>query len=522
MKSQRLVIKKSSRLNSPNSQSYVDLPTLTSRAKNSPLLPFLNSTYSIVIPEHTHLSNLRKRKTEETLITPQIVSNTLKKYFIPIFEAQRQRQKNLNTAKTCEFRQSLSEIFQTELKNSKKTLKTLNYELKQIQKDKEEKQKEMQALKSLILNHECTINAGKFKTLIVKKESFSLSLDKFSNSYYLAKKKNEREKKKLYLEKIKNSELEDKASTLEHFYSLYKKQSTITGERLQGLFLANFKLSILTLYKLYKMYTKEISTICVDMTRKEYSNSSFMYMVISNIHSTASDALNKLSERLSLQKELKMFMFKYSYEKDLFINETRKNSEEKEQFIKKFSELEKKSQNLEEEYEKMYKRVKDINKKHKVSDYEEKICKNCKKYFMDKDNFNWSCAVHPSEWGTSQFYYCCGATVVEAPGCKMSKHVSDELSKQQDHRPTLSKANLVCSFCGEHGHDNKNCLKDPNPLSIKGFQSKKKEKKVKKIQNYDQKLDDSDEGNFHDIEISKKTAASYTSPRHETWVRLDS
>jgi hypothetical protein len=45
--------------------------------------------------------------------------------------------------------------------------------------------------------------------------------------------------------------------------------------------------------------------------------------------------------------------------------------------------------------------------------------------FSDKENFNWSCRTHSSEWGGT-VWWCCGKTDFEAPGCKFSKHVAKD------------------------------------------------------------------------------------------------
>ena len=47
-----------------------------------------------------------------------------------------------------------------------------------------------------------------------------------------------------------------------------------------------------------------------------------------------------------------------------------------------------------------------------------KICKNCTKEYNEKDNFNWSCKTHQSEWSSGEIdpltkkekgmYWCCG------------------------------------------------------------------------------------------------------------------
>lgn len=52
---------------------------------------------------------------------------------------------------------------------------------------------------------------------------------------------------------------------------------------------------------------------------------------------------------------------------------------------------------------------------------ETRLCKNCNKEYKEKENFNWSCRIHSSEWG-GEMWWCCGKRDYEAPGCKYRKH----------------------------------------------------------------------------------------------------
>lgn len=38
-----------------------------------------------------------------------------------------------------------------------------------------------------------------------------------------------------------------------------------------------------------------------------------------------------------------------------------------------------------------------------------KYCRNCKREFVEGENFNWSCCVHRGEWG-GDIWWCCGKT----------------------------------------------------------------------------------------------------------------
>ena len=62
-----------------------------------------------------------------------------------------------------------------------------------------------------------------------------------------------------------------------------------------------------------------------------------------------------------------------------------------------------------------------------------KTCKNCTNEYNEKENYNWSCRNHQSEWG-GEMWWCCGKRGKEQPGCKYSKHESkdeDEDDKKQ-------------------------------------------------------------------------------------------
>lgn len=52
---------------------------------------------------------------------------------------------------------------------------------------------------------------------------------------------------------------------------------------------------------------------------------------------------------------------------------------------------------------------------------EQKICRNCRKDYSEKENFNWSCRTHQSTFG-GEIWWCCGRKNKEDPGCKYSRH----------------------------------------------------------------------------------------------------
>jgi len=55
----------------------------------------------------------------------------------------------------------------------------------------------------------------------------------------------------------------------------------------------------------------------------------------------------------------------------------------------------------------------------------------CQREFEEKDNFNWSCCFHQSNYG-GQMWWCCGKTKKNAPGCRFTKHQVSDLEKFMD------------------------------------------------------------------------------------------
>ena len=82
-----------------------------------------------------------------------------------------------------------------------------------------------------------------------------------------------------------------------------------------------------------------------------------------------------------------------------------------------------------------------------------KVCNNCKVEYLEKENFNWSCRTHQSEWG-GEMWWCCGKRGKDQPGCKFSKHVTaddgnDEFKDAETREMERNKALrlLQCKCC---------------------------------------------------------------------------
>lgn len=86
-----------------------------------------------------------------------------------------------------------------------------------------------------------------------------------------------------------------------------------------------------------------------------------------------------------------------------------------------------------EDREKLKKNVSKLIARKGKFDQGLKQCKNCSKEFNEKENFNWSCRMHQSEWG-GEMWWCCGKRGKEQPGCKFSKHEVANDNEDEDYK----------------------------------------------------------------------------------------
>lgn len=91
------------------------------------------------------------------------------------------------------------------------------------------------------------------------------------------------------------------------------------------------------------------------------------------------------------------------------------------------------------------------------------MCKNCAKDYIEKENFNWSCRTHRSEY-SGEIWWCCGKEGKDQPGCKYSKHESKEEEDDEDDITKNEKmiTKIRCYCCKEIGHLITDCPRDPN------------------------------------------------------------
>ena len=139
---------------------------------------------------------------------------------------------------------------------------------------------------------------------------------------------------------------------------------------------------------------------------------------------------------------------------------------------------------------------------------EMKTCKNCGKEFSERENFNWSCRVHRSDWG-GEVWWCCGKRGFEQAGCKFSKHEvkiegAEILKESGATREELERLKLLqkvkCRCCNEVGHITEDCTRDPNIKTNKPVANE--EDRISKIKDF-RKLQA--ETNLQTLQLIKKS-----------------
>ena len=94
-------------------------------------------------------------------------------------------------------------------------------------------------------------------------------------------------------------------------------------------------------------------------------------------------------------------------------------------------------------------------------------CKKCGKEFNEKENYNWSCRTHQSDF-SGEMWWCCGKTGKDSLGCKYGKHETkddeddEDLDNEQDGDAKKSNKYVRCACCKEIGHTIDECPRDPN------------------------------------------------------------
>ncbi|CAG9315822.1 unnamed protein product [Blepharisma stoltei] len=466
-------------LNHPNSESTTRDVTISRGRTIKADLQGISSTERI-----SH----RNSKSLNIKVSPDIAAEVVKKYILPMFEADTRNLKDTKRSqafgipKTERSRNnSLSAIDGTvysELKLSDKLnqeIKLLREEVekqvqcvKKVEQEKEIIKNEFDKVKDTLFRVEANYFALNFEHIELNKE-----LQGAQQHYNMLEEQIQQYQKhnseldtkvsalgiQLHDEMAKNDKLKNIALQLHHGNSLLVMQSEIMGERLKGLF-ESFDL----LTKAWSAEAKltdeyEILSQWGKVLSNDFIN---LYSELKNVSSSRDELFKDSVELIELKSELQGQRDKiYKAFKDRVANlesELTKAQQELVTTKQECSTLEKKFNDISNEYNRLRQRLKQVKFQ---SEIEEKFCKNCQKPYIESENYNWSCKTHKSKFN-GDVYWCCGKTGKDAPGCVSSKHTSKDDDEIEVTNENLKNANRWCTNCKLLGHSTQECPKDPN------------------------------------------------------------
>ena len=149
-------------------------------------------------------------------------------------------------------------------------------------------------------------------------------------------------------------------------------------------------------------------------------------------------------------------------------------TEEKESAAHSLEKTERKMKEILDENQRLRQKMKNNWMRRKANEATDQICRVCQKMYNEAENFNWSCRTHFGDFG-GEMWWCCGKPGREAPGCKVTKHVSKEDDDpDSDDSSDAMNFTIQCSSCKEIGHKNSECPKDPNIRSKQDLENELK------------------------------------------------
>ena len=185
---------------------------------------------------------------------------------------------------------------------------------------------------------------------------------------------------------------------ISHLFNLSALENQILKEKITGLYEA---MENILFQKSKSAQSVYLLSIITDHAKKIQNILENTENNICDLTVTKDDLTTQVYELINSKKKAES-----EYEK-LKLHLKEKNTKTKE-FIEIITEEKEKLNNrletseynykvLNDDYEKLRKRIKQVKFLQPESD-DDKICKNCKRFFKEEENFNWSCKIHTSQY----------------------------------------------------------------------------------------------------------------------------
>lgn len=490
-----------------------------------------------------YLDKIRHRKIKPRLqASPFLASSVLKLYFLPYFsDLYKTKDNNLRKSRygnrsptkspvNSKFTR-LADILIEYINQAQSDLKSLNNKLQTIESDKNHIINEISKYKSMIANHKGNLDIINYqrkifqiwvKNLELSKALIQNKMIKFKDKCWESKKNYIKLQKKFCDEKNSNVMLKNKAQQYQHWHCLHQMISQVNGESLKGIYYAvDGVINKGSLEGKMKM----IHGSCEVMN--EIMDKKLALCVINTIHASRqrykflNQASKHAKERFEVFKQLKALRVSIVEYMENLISTLKSNEEECESLSLSTKNKEKEIVDFSYEYEGVQEKLREAQVLQRSSK-PELICRTCNRTYLELENYNWSCSVHPSEW-SGTMYWCCGAGFKDSIGCQKRKH-QERKDEESQEAPILlifaeDKQELAfCTNCKTAGHTSQKCSFDPNSPNT-SFTKNKHKIRVRMInQNLKKKINrilptsKPNKNYFSDIQQIKTIASTSVSP----------
>lgn len=239
--------------------------------------------------------------------------------------------------------------------------------------------------------------------------------------------------------------LRNRTTELEHGNSLLRMENDIMGEHLKGLYEA---LNNLVFRKgiedPMQFEVTKIATMSIRFIQATNDYTAQMEGNVNELDVMKTDFAESITMRTDIKTQLERLSLASKERIKVLSGQNKLLSEERDKLLQDNLKLTKTYKDLVEEHDKTRQRIKQYIKKSRlVGQVEEKQCKSCQKTFVDAENYNWSCKTHRSEY-SGDLWWCCGKAERNAPGCKISKHMSrdeedDDYQRKNEEEEQIDK-----------------------------------------------------------------------------------
>lgn len=361
------------------------------------------------------VDKLRSRKLiKKTDITSKLASQVIKEYITPMFEADYKEKNIQNRAQAYGTRKSLpksnlklSDILSKQLKSLLKQKQHTENEYNRTISDTEKIKAEIDTCNQNLIEKLTFLKTIHYQYSETYKFNKLESLNLSYVNQDIVKNKNvlegvERERDELAKELVReieiNEELNHESVELQHWNSAYKMTNDIMGESLKGLYFGISEISSCKFQEYLQNLIRNLTANLLSIQELEDFSENLLPQILLDNNKMVKESNQMSRSRDNLISDLKKLRLAVNDNLEDLKSKVKHTAQENENLNQRCVDMEKKTGDLNDEYNKIVEKLREMLPKQRLyGQYEEKLCKKCNVIFTESNNFNWSCASHKSE-----------------------------------------------------------------------------------------------------------------------------